>query len=170
MAQTNDCAVLCLVWLSFVSCPLSFFLSFFGSCASSWVVPSCFVCFVASLCCALFALCVLPFGGCSLFPPPLAYRDVMAWFSGFSAGVFSRVSGCFRDGPSVWLAGACLSLPSLVSLHCSLPVWCSGSPGSPSSWRLMATKASALCGAPPSPPRCVCRSGAWCLSPESVCV
>ena len=144
-------------FLACVSCALSLssfllpsFLCALGGCAALFAVP-CHLLFWF----ACSPVCVSPFGGCSLFPPS---RDVLAWFSEFFAHVSSRVSGCF------------LSVPYLVILSCSLPVWCSGSPGSPSSGRLMATKASALCGALPSPPCCVCRSGAWCPCSESASI
>ena len=65
------------------------------------------------------------------------------WSSQCSAGPSLRVSGCICNGPvvipSIWRVVADWLLSSLL---------------------LMATKASALCGALPSPPCCGCCSGA----------
>ena len=82
----------------------------------------------------------------SLFPPslptPLWLVLCAFWSSQCSAGPSLRVSGCIRNGPvvipSIWRVVADWLLSSLL---------------------LMATKASALCGALPSPPCCGCCSG-----------
>ena len=105
LACVSLCPSLCLPF----SCLLS--------CAPSVDVPLSLLCRVTSCSGLLVPLCAFPRLAAVPSSPPS--RDVLAWFSEFFADVSSRVSGCF------------LSVPYLVILSCSLPVWCSGSPGFP---------------------------------------
>ena len=114
---------------------------FFCCCCSAcgWL-PSLFVC---CFCESWVRAVWLAF---SLFPPslptPLWLVLCAFWSSQCSAGPSLRVSGCICNGPvvipSIWRVVADWLLSSLL---------------------LMATKASALCGALPSPPCCGCCSG-----------
>ena len=106
----------------------------------------------ASLCCFVRFSCVV--WGCfglARFPwqrPPSSYppsRSVPGafWSSQFSAGPSFRVSGCILRRPVVMPGMECCEARLLSSLF------------------LIATKASALCGALPSTPYCGCCSGAF---------
>ena len=99
-----------------------------------------------------FLICPCVLGACGLarsllaspLPPHPPWLVLCAfWSCQCSAGPSLRVSGCICNGPvvipSIWRVVADWLLSSLL---------------------LMATKASALCGALPSPPCCGCCSGA----------
>ena len=111
----------------------------------------CCCCSVFLVGCRLFFVCPCVLGACGLarsllvspLPPHPPWLVLCAfWSSQCSAGPSLRVSGCICNGPvvipSIWRVVADWLLSSL----------------------LMATKASALCGALPSPPCCGCCSGA----------
>ena len=112
----------------------------------------CCCCSVFLVGCRLFFVCPCVLGACGLarsllvspLPPHPPWLVLCAfWSSQCSAGPSLRVSGCICNGPvvipSIWRVVADWLLSSLL---------------------LMATKASALCGALPSPPCCGCCSGA----------
>ena len=124
-------------------------VSFSWCCGAPFFCCCCSVLWLVAVFVCLLFLCVL--GACGLarfflvspFPPhPLWLVLCAFWSSQCSAGPSLRVSGCIRNGPvvipSIWRVVADWLLSSLL---------------------LMATKASALCGALPSPPCCGCCSG-----------
>ena len=126
------------VWFSFRGA--AGLLSFAAAVRCLWLVAVFFLVLPVCLGCVRFGS-LSP--GFPLPPHPPWLVLCAFWSSQCSAGPSLRVSGCICNGPvvipSIWRVVADWLLSSLL---------------------LMATKASALCGALPSPPCCGCCSGA----------
>ena len=148
--RTSRPCISCLPWMSLfwlaIACALLVWFSFLGAAGLLSFVAAVrwFWCGCRLLFCLFWWLGCLRFGplspGFPPSPPPWLSSGVF-WSSQFCAGPSLRISGCICNGPVV------IPLVSRVVADWLL-----------SSLPFMATKASALCGALPSPPCCGCCS------------